>query len=132
MSRVYADTSALAKFLVDEPCTEALVEWVSDAGANLAATYLVETELRRFAQRAGVAQAEVSALLTGVDLAEIPPSLFREAGLLPGEQLRSLDALHLAAALRMDADSILTYDERLADAAHAVGMNVSAPGSDTP
>ncbi len=38
----------------------------------------------------------VTQFLTGVSLYEMPGSLFREAGLLPGADLRSLDALHLA------------------------------------
>ena len=43
--------------------------------------------------------------------------------------LRSLDALHLAAALDLgdDLDGIITYDERLASAAAALGIAVIAP-----
>ncbi len=33
------------------------------------------------------------------------------AGLLPGASLRSLDALHVAAALRWGADAVVTYDD---------------------
>jgi predicted nucleic acid-binding protein len=41
--------------------------------------------------------------------------------------LRSLDAIHLAAAIAVGADSLLTYDDRLASSAAAVGLNVLAP-----
>ncbi|WP_142060425.1 PIN domain-containing protein [Pseudonocardia kunmingensis] len=47
---------------------------------------------------------------------------YREAGLLPGRHLRSLDALHVAAALRRDADVMLSYDHRQLAAADAVGL----------
>ena len=65
--------------------------------------------------------------MRGVDLYELPPPLFTEAGLLPGIALRSLDALHLAAALRLEVDAVITYDVRMADAATTLGMTVLAP-----
>jgi uncharacterized protein len=53
--------------------------------------------------------------------------VFRTAGLLPGTELRSRDALHVAAALRWGADGVVTYDERQAGAARAVGLSVATP-----
>jgi predicted nucleic acid-binding protein len=47
--------------------------------------------------------------------------------LLPGRNLRSLDALHVAAALRVGADVMITYDTRQADAAGASGLRVESP-----
>jgi hypothetical protein len=41
--------------------------------------------------------------------------------------LRSLDAIHLATAVLLDADTVLTYDDRLAEAARYNGLTVSAP-----
>jgi predicted nucleic acid-binding protein len=58
----------------------------------------------------------------------VPSSLFREAGLLPGVGLRSLDALHLAAALRLDVDAVLTYDTRMVDSAAELGLRAFGPG----
>jgi predicted nucleic acid-binding protein len=51
------------------------------------------------------------------------------AGLIPGTALRSLDAMHLAAAQLIAADlrAIVTYDLRMAAAASAVGLPVDAP-----
>ena len=43
--------------------------------------------------------------------------------------LRTLDALHLEAAIRLDVDAILTYDKRLGDSAGEVGLDVIAPGT---
>ena len=60
------------------------------------------TELRRLAVREDLDQSSVSVLLDRLDLAELPRSLMYEAGLLPGKRLRSLDALHLATALRVE------------------------------
>lgn len=64
-----------------------------------------------------------------MDLYEVPPSLFREAGLLPGVGLRSLDAIHLAAAVRLGVAAVLTYDSRMREAARGLGLEVVAPGA---
>lgn len=88
---------------------------------------LLETELRRLAVRLGLDQSAVSDLLARVDLVDPPRSLFHEAGLLPGTHLRSLDSLHLATALRVDADTLVAYDARLLDAARSLGLGVHSP-----
>jgi predicted nucleic acid-binding protein len=43
--------------------------------------------------------------------------------------VRSLDAIHLATALRIRPrlTSFITYDKRLADAAHTAGLTVDMP-----
>lgn len=48
----------------------------------------------------------------------------RQAG---DEGLRTLDAIHLASAVAVGADSVLTYDDRLAESAAAEGLAVLAP-----
>lgn len=129
MSRFYLDTSAAAKFLVDEAESTHLVAWADSPDTNLVGVHLLETELRRFATRHGLPQADVSAILARVDIHELPPSLYREAGLLPGVTLRSLDALHLAASIRLDVDALVTYDVRLTEAAESAGLRVHAPSA---
>lgn len=129
MSRCYVDTSAAVKLLVEEAETEALVADLRERRPALVSCLLLETELRRLVPREpALTQEAVSDLLRGVDLHELPPSLFTEAGLLPGDGLRSLDALHLAAAIRLDVSAVLTYDRRMAGAATSLGMDVLAPG----
>ena len=127
---LYVETSAAAKLLVDEPASSRLAARLDDAvdadDAILSST-LLETELRRLAVRAELAQSAVTQLLARFDLMEIDRSLYWEAGLLPGPHLRSLDALHLAAALRVGADIMVTYDHRQADAAASAGLPVLTP-----
>ena len=67
-------------------------------------------------------------LLDGVGLAALDRAVYRSAGLLPMPYLRTLDALHLEAAMRLDAAAILTYDRRLGEAARSVRLQVIAPG----
>lgn len=128
MSAWYLDTSAALKLLVDEAESGPLAHAIDQEQPDLVACWLLETELRRAAQRhEALSQQTVSDFLEGVGLYEVPGSLFREAGLLSGERLRSLDALHLAAAIRIGVDRVLTYDYRMRESARSLGLHVLAP-----
>ena len=128
MSVWYLDTSAALKLLIEEPESPALAQTVDREQPDLVAGWVLETELRRAAQRLpALGMDVVSEFLAGVSLYEMPGSLFREAGILPGETLRSLDALHLAAAVRIGVDLVLTYDVRMADSARLLGLPVLSP-----
>jgi uncharacterized protein len=126
---LYLDTSAAAKLLVEEVESAALATYLDDTvdGQELISSALLETELRRLAIRLDLDQSTVTDLLARVDLVDPPRSLFHEAGLLPGPHVRSLDALHIATALRVDSDIFVAYDARLLDAARAVGLQVHSP-----
>lgn len=127
---LYVETSAAAKLIIDEPESSRLAAHLDravDQDDGLLSSMLLETELRRLAVRTGVGQAVVTRLLERFDLLEIDRSLYREAGLLPGPNLRSLDAIHVAAALRANADAMVTYDLRQADAADSVGLSIQTP-----
>ncbi|MBB6378758.1 putative nucleic acid-binding protein [Pseudonocardia eucalypti] len=124
------ETSAAAKLLVEERESgrmAARMDSAVDQDDELISSMLLETELRRIAVRLGLSQGNVTGLLDRFDLIEIDRALYREAGLLPGLHLRSLDALHLAAALRVGADVMVTSDQRQADACAASGLPVLAP-----
>jgi uncharacterized protein len=88
---------------------------------------LLETELRRLAVRHELSQALVSDVLLRFDLLEPDRAIFIEAGLLPGTHLRTLDALHIATALRAEADAMVAYDLQQSDAARAFGLHVVTP-----
>ena len=128
--RWYLDTSAAIKLLVDERESADLAEYVDAAQQELVSALLLETELRRAVYRQELlTQEAVSAFLATLTLYDMPPSLYMEAGLIGGPNLRSLDALHVCAALRCGASAILTYDKRMGQAAAAVGLPVISPGA---
>ncbi len=128
MSVWYLDTSAALKLVVEESESDALARAIDHEQPDLVACWLLETELRRAVQREqGLTQQVMSELLDGVSLYEVPASLFREAGVLPGANLRSPDALHLAAAIRIGVDGVVTYDPRMTDSATSLGLDVVAP-----
>ena len=130
--RVYVEASAAAKLLVEEPESVALAArletWVA-GGWAVSSSLLLETELRRLAQRLSIAQERVSDLLDRFDLVEPDALTYRTAGLLPGEHVRSLDALHVASALHGDCRTMVTYDLRQSHAARAAGLQVASPGA---
>ena len=126
---VYVDTSALGALLVEQLESDALESWLDQTSDILVSSDLLEIELRRLAVREGIDQADVTRLLDGVSLAALDRAVYRSAGLLPMPYLRTLDALHLEAAIRLDAAAVLTYDRRLSKAARSVGLRVVAPGA---
>ena len=128
-SVVYVDTSALGALLIDQPESHVLVDWLDQTTATLVSSDLLVTELRRLAVRESLDQTDVTRVLDGVALAALDRAVYRSAGFLPMPYLRTLDALHLEAAMRIDADAILTYDHRLGEAARSAGLDVIAPGT---
>ena len=127
--RWYVDTSAAAKLLFEEAESRVLDQVLSTNEITLVACLLLEIELRRLVLRENGSQADVTTLLDTIELAGLPAAVYRQAGLLPGTTLRSLDAIHLASALALGVDAVLTYDTRMTEAAHAIGIAVEAPGA---
>jgi predicted nucleic acid-binding protein len=130
--RVYLDTSAASKLIVREPESVVLIEYLDAAvaaGVDLVSSLLLETELRRVAIRLELPQVAVSDVLDRVQLAFPDKLLYRDAGLLSGANLRSLDALHVAAALRLEAREFITYDRVQAKAANNHGLKTVAPAA---
>jgi predicted nucleic acid-binding protein len=67
--------------------------------------------------------------LAEADLLKIDAEIFDRAGALEPPSLRSLDALHLAAAMALGPDlaGIVAYDDRLIAAAVELGLPVASP-----
>jgi predicted nucleic acid-binding protein len=126
----YLDTSALAKLVVAEPESAALRTWLREADRQPVSSDLARTELLRAVRRIAPKRVlQARAVLDAITLTEVTTSLFEEAGRLDPAALRSLDAIHLAAALDLgdDLDGLVTYDERLGEAARLNGITVLAP-----
>ncbi|HEY4376271.1 MAG TPA: type II toxin-antitoxin system VapC family toxin [Acidimicrobiales bacterium] len=126
----YLETSAAVKLVVVERGSKALRTWLDQVADALVSSDLTRTELLRVTRRAAPGQMrQARAVLESLILIEPSTALFERAGDLEPGLLRSLDALHLAAALELgdELDGIVTYDDRLADAARAHGLVVIAP-----
>ncbi len=128
----YLDTSAAVKLVVAERDTAALTAWIADREDDVVSSDLLRTELLRATRRgAPHAMPRARAVLDSLTLLTLPTSTFERAADLDPDLLRSLDALHLAAALELgdDLDGLVTFDDRLARAARLHGVTVIAPGS---
>ena len=137
---IYLDTSALVKLVFDEPGSDLAAElW--DRAASAVSSQLVYPEARAAvaAARRGRritsttlrrAVGRIDKLCAELDVIGLDPELAHAAGdLAEAHGLRGYDAVHLATALSIDADSMLlaTWDGDLARAALAAGCSVSPP-----
>ena len=128
-SLIYADSSALVKLLIEEDETDALQQMLSDARAPLVTSQVAEIEVTRAVKVANPTQfGECERLLASCVRVRVSESIIRRATALASARLRTLDAIHLATALRADVASMLVYDERLGAAAAAAGLSILQPG----
>jgi predicted nucleic acid-binding protein len=127
---VYLDSSALVKLAVVEPESRALRAYLRRERRRVSCG-LARTEVLRAVRPAGPVAVEAARrLLRNLDLIRLDDSLLDAAGMLEPIGLRSLDAIHLAAALLLSPElhAVVTYDRRLADAAASLGLAVATPG----
>ena len=103
---------------------------------RLATSLVGRIELRRAIERNAPTDRErarrehIDGRLTVIDLTDATSA---EAATVPPPGLRTLDAIHLAAALLLKPElaAFVVYDRRLAEAATALGLPVSSPGAAT-
>jgi predicted nucleic acid-binding protein len=126
----YLDTSAFVKLVVAEIESQALQRFLL-RWPERSSSALLRTEGIRALRRAGY-DAQVGTarrLLRAMRLIRLDEPLLDRAGELDPRELRSLDAVHLAAVLTIGSDLgvLVTYDERLAEAARERGLVVHSP-----
>lgn len=127
----YLDTSAFVKLVVREPGTAALRRWIRTEDPAFFSSDLLRVEALRAARRHSAQAVEaVRQRLAAVTLIAVTPGICEHAADLDPSILRSLDALHLASALAAGEDlaGVVTYDDRLTEAAVGYGVRVLAPG----
>lgn len=127
----YLDTSAAAKLVVAEAGTTVLRTWVSSHDDSVFSSDLLRTELLRATRRAAPDQmVQARGVIDAILVLRLTTAICERAATLEPTGMRSLDALHLAAALEMgdELQGMLTYDDRLASAARGLGIAVIRPG----
>ena len=126
---VYLDSSALVKLVVAESESAALRRYLR-AEPRRASCALAKVEVLRAVRLHGAAaMMRARRLLRRVDLVALDDELLDSAAVLDAGILRSLDAIHLAAAqtLAEELTAVVTYDERMTTAAGLLGLVVAAP-----
>ena len=134
--KVYFDSSALIKRVILEPESAALVREIRahvEVGDLLCTSELGVVEVTRSIRSRKQSENPASwsvlseTALSGVntlDLDEPTLSLARRIG--PGT-LRTLDAMHLATAVLLDADLIISYDSLMLQVAEEFGFTTKDP-----
>jgi predicted nucleic acid-binding protein len=129
---VYLDTSAAMKLVIDEAESDALVDDLASADdRRLVSSWLLHTEMHSAAGQhpREVDLDAVRAVLDTVNRVDLTRGDLLAAG--THAPLRSNDAIHLAVALRIGSDEIVTYDVELAARAQVSGLAVRSPGTRT-
>jgi predicted nucleic acid-binding protein len=141
---IYLDTSALMKLVHVEAGSDALRRYLMTKVKVPKLTSAVAiTELPRAVRRANydsmgnardrrMLEAEMQQsrdLLQTLRMIEVTRALLADAASADGPFLRSIDAIHLAAATRIaiGISAFITYDKRLASAAEEAGLPVAEP-----
>jgi predicted nucleic acid-binding protein len=125
----YLDSSGLVKLVLPEAESAALEEYLGPRPSSISCG-LVQVEVVRAVRRQGAdAVAEARRLLARIERIDVDEPLLRAAADLDQPSLRSLDAIHVAAALSLGEDlaELITYDRRMGEAASTLGLTVVAP-----
>ncbi len=141
MKGPYLDTSALAKWYLNEPFSEAFETYIREQ-PTAAVSRLTVVEFRCLLarrRRAGEVTRTIESRVyaafekdVGAGFLQVYPvadeHLVAALGLitrLGRHPLRTLDALHLAIAQAIDCRRLATADKTMADAAKAIGLGVA-------
>jgi uncharacterized protein len=142
---IYFDTNALLKLIREDGQSWALGAFIdARPGTRWFSSEIARTELARTVRRVNhddrgrlVDEQRLRAELDyaervweRLDLIAVTTRILTEAAAIEQPFLRTLDAIHLAAAmtLRGSLAAFVTYDKRLAAAAQEAGLPVQSPG----
>lgn len=126
---VYLDSSALVKLVVAERESAALRRYLRSQPQRASCALARVEVMRAVRPQGGAAVGRARRLLRRLDLVQLDDELLDAAAALEAGILRSLDAIHLAAAetLADELAAIVTYDDRMTAAARLLGLPVVAP-----
>ncbi|MET7278320.1 type II toxin-antitoxin system VapC family toxin [Kribbella sp. NPDC005582] len=127
---IYLDSAAIVKLAHAEAESQALRDWLDErVETGWVSSVLAEVESSRaLARHASNAVGRLHLVLDLIDLIDLDAGVRILAQTVRPAAVRSLDAIHLATALRVpELSSFVTYDKRLADAARAAGLVVDMP-----
>ena len=127
---IYLDASALVTLVTDRPYARELREFLAQSPEMPMGTSTIGfIETVRTLDRVGSYPTAMQDLLAGFTEILVTDEIRDGAASLPGG-VRTLDAIHIASAQAIgDALAFLvSYDKRMLDVAHSVGIPIAAPG----
>lgn len=131
---LYLDSSAIVRFVLPDPETDALIDLLADWPERISSA-LARVEVSRAVRRAGASEAvrqRAEEVVARIGLLGIDAPVLNAAARLDTPRLRTLGAIHLATALSVQGDlgCLVSYDSRLLEAAASSGLAVLAPGNE--
>ena len=128
---LYLDSSALVKLVLGEAESLQLMVFLAEYPERVTSV-VAAIEVRRAVRRVSsddLFLERADQVLEGVHQLPIDDKTVQLAGELPPSSLRTLDALHLAAAASLGTSlaGMVVYDHRLGEAARQQGLPVFAP-----
>ena len=127
-SLAYLDASAIVKLVMTEPGSVELARWyVESERVSTSLVGIIET--RRAVARRPHNSVHLERIVGGIEVIAVTARIGERAATIAPATVRTLDAIHLATALATmpDLDAFVTYDDRLAEAARALGLPVVSP-----
>jgi predicted nucleic acid-binding protein len=141
---IYLDSCALVKLIREEDESAALQAWLDERADEMMVTSeLVRAEVLRVIRRNNHSEQgelidarklsadldEAAAVLEAVTQLVVDRKVLDRAGALEAPMVRTLDAIHLATALDLQASTIefATYDRRLAAVVRQAGLVAVSP-----
>jgi uncharacterized protein len=141
---IYLDSCALVKLIREEDESPALQAWLDERADDVMVTSeLARAEVFRAIRRSNHDEQgepvdarlftaeldEATAVLDALTQVVVDRNVLDRAGALEASMMRTLDAIHLATALDLQASTIdfVTYDRRLAKLAEDAGFQVIGP-----
>lgn len=126
---IYLDSSALLKLVLAERESPALDRHLAGADRRVSCALAHVEVIRTARKRSAETVEQARGLLERVHLIAVDIELLEVAANLEDDRLRSLDAIHVAAALSLEDDlaELITYDRRMAGAAEGLGLPVISP-----
>jgi predicted nucleic acid-binding protein len=129
VSALYLDTSVLGRVLLNEPDTPAIRREMGRFEQHISSR-LLSVELHRLGLREDMLEY-VKELLSGKVLIPMDEEILVAAETIAPSVVRTLDAIHLATAVRLTGagqlDALMTYDKQLATGAREHGLTVLSP-----
>lgn len=117
--------------MIEEPESAALARHLDGRGP-LATSRVAIVEVARataIANPSPEVRHETARLLASCLLLGVTDEILGAARTLASASVRTLDAIHLASALHLEAAEVVAYDRRLLAAAHGRGLVAASPGA---
>jgi predicted nucleic acid-binding protein len=133
---LYIDSSALMKLVTPENESDSLKNFLAGANPRSTAVRLLSSQLAKTETFRASARISADASHTARELARsvtflgLDRPILHQAALVMPASLRTLDAIHVTTALWGGLD-VISYDNRLNEAAREAGLTVYSPGMST-